>query len=223
MTDTQTDQSLEEFYRLSILRYLKDEGVLDHDELELFDWYLKVGEHNIDEMLKGYIDEDSLVLVDYYIDRVRNSHIFHLTSLVEKSLRCATEWLELRHGVKFDPRKGRRNKWEKRLEFLKNSGFSDIDDGTWHTLEILIETRNILAHPNAPRRPEPDSTTTKMHSKFEAFAQRIGSTPGINVEHGRVTVGSDFARHCLIAFTAFSKHVDSQIQQSFECLNRNVH
>ncbi|PKP75545.1 MAG: hypothetical protein CVT84_02865 [Alphaproteobacteria bacterium HGW-Alphaproteobacteria-6] len=223
MTDTQMDQFLEEFYRLSILSYLKDEGVLDHGELELFDWYLKVGEHNIDEMLKGYIDEDSLVLVDYYIDRVRHSHVFHLTSLVEKSLRRATEWLELRHRVKFDPNKGGRWKWQKRLEFLKNGGFSDIDDGTWHTLDVLIQTRNILAHPNAPQRPELDSTTTKRHSELEKLAQKIGSTPGIKVDHGMVVIGSDFARHCLIAFTAFSKHVDCQIQQSFKSLNRNVH
>ena len=223
MADTQTNQSLDEFYRLSILRYLKDEGVLDHNELELFDWYLKVGERNIDEMLKGYIDEESLVLVDYYIDRVRHSHVFHLTSLVEKSLRRATEWLELRYGEKFDPNKRGGGKWQKRLAFLKGSGFSDIEDGIWHTLDVLIDTRNILSHPNGPQKRTPDGTAAKSLSDLEKLARKVGSTPEIEVAHGKVEIGSDFARHCLVAFTAFSEHVDCQIQQSFESLNRKAH
>src|SRR5665647_2544818 len=100
LDDHPVPEAVKKSLRTMLLRQIQGTPALDTYELELFDWYIKETETLLDEMLsseRAFIQEQvqagaedlndsGIVAVDYYLKRVRYSHIIYMASLLESFL-----------------------------------------------------------------------------------------------------------------------------------------
>ncbi len=203
--------------RNSPLTQMKGEGVLDPDELSLFEWYVHENSNVIERMLaeerefalqqsSDLADSSGMVAAEYYIKRARYADIIYMASLLETYLIRACERLIAvlsDHNVTFRPKEFSGNKWTKRQKFLELYGSFTFPKKYWPDLQTLVLVRNTLVHENGrtDRIPCDD-------------AQRIEECPGISINQYEVVIYKEYVEHCLSAFKSLVKFLDKQLDQT---------
>lgn len=138
---------------------------LDSYELELFEWYVNQTEILIVEMLSAertYIQEqidigaedinDSGILAtEYYLKRVRYSHIIYMISLLENFLEQSCINLTNiigQQNLPFLIKDLKGDQWSIRRKFIEKYGKFSIPDNLWQEINTLIVLRNNIVHDN---------------------------------------------------------------------------
>lgn len=138
---------------------------LDSYELELFEWYVNETKKVIVEMLSDegiYIQEQidigvedindsGIVAVEYYLKRVRYSHVIYMTSLLENFLeRLCVNLTNIigQQNLSFSIKDLRGDQWSVRRKFIEKYGKFSIPENLWNEINILIYLRNNIVHDN---------------------------------------------------------------------------
>ena len=149
----------------SFLQHLKSQGVLDVDDIPLFEWYEQEHSKTLDRMFaeeRAFIKEQEeagadvpndsgIVAVEYYVRRLRNADVIQLTSLLESFLERACDNLKLVIGdsaVVFGPYELSGNRWERFRKFLERYAHFKFPAGPWSDLRVMIDIRNNIVHDN---------------------------------------------------------------------------
>jgi hypothetical protein len=140
-------------------------STLDIYEIELFEWYVKETESVLDGILateRAYIEEQTssgiedvndsgMVAVEYYIKRIRYSHVIYLTSLVETCLEraCSALTSHMRaEELPFGLNELAGDQWSKKRKYLERYGRFEFPRASWSAIQVLILVRNYLVHEN---------------------------------------------------------------------------
>lgn len=151
--------------RRTLLEDIKGATTLDTYELELFEWYVNKTEALVGDMLASelsYIKEQAdagqedvndsgMVAAEYYLKRVRYSHVIYMTSLLEIFLErsCLTLTTIIgKQNLPFGVSELKGDQWSARRKFLQKYGRFAIPDELWSPIQTLIALRNNLVHEN---------------------------------------------------------------------------
>ena len=138
---------------------------LEEYEFQLFKWHVKETDTLIDKMIKdetSYIknqtdtgdteqDDSGMVAAEYYMCRVRYSHVIHLASLFESMLKGECDRLAQAIGennllFKLSELKG--EPWLVKRRFIERYGQFEVPDEIWQPAEDLLKVRNVVIHAN---------------------------------------------------------------------------
>lgn len=211
-------------WRRSLLTQMMGEGVLDADELSLFEWYARENSEVIDSMLAaeqefnrqqndagadlGDVNDSGMVAVEYYIKRARYADIIYMASLLESYLARACENLTVALGdnnVVFRPEELTGDKWTKRQKFLERYGGFVFPNDAWSALQTLIRVRNILVHENGC------SDEISNSDRIE-----IGTRTGISITRHELVIENEYVKECFEAFRELFKFLDNQVNQAVD-------
>jgi hypothetical protein len=138
---------------------------LDIYELELFEWYVNETENVIVEMLSAertYIQEQidigvddindsGIVAAEYYLKRVRYSHVIYMTSLLENFLErsCANLTNIIgQQNLPFSIKDLKGDQWSVKKKFIEKYGKFSIPENLWGEIKALTLLRNNIVHDN---------------------------------------------------------------------------
>lgn len=161
----QIPDAVKQSLRKIVLLELKDTPALDICELELFVWYVDETEKLLIDMLSTEhafiqeqyhrgaedINDSGIVAVDYYLKRVRYSHVIYMASLLETLLERSCAALTTAIGEKnipFTTSELKGDQWSVRRKFLERHGKFSIPKHIWSDIQALITLRNNLVHDN---------------------------------------------------------------------------
>lgn len=201
----------------SFLQHLKAHGVLDVDEIPLFEWYEQEHSKTLDRMFaeeRAFIKEQQaagvdvpndsgIVAVEYYVRRLRNADVIQLTSLLESFLERACDNLKLVIGdsaVVFGSDELSGNRWERFRKFLERYAHFTFPTAPWSDLRMMIDIRNKIVHDNGAAdwdRPG---------------GEYLFTIPGITIEDERLVVEREFVLRSLMSLKAFVETVTQQIR-----------
>lgn len=217
------DQQIPEAVRKSIkamrLKQLKGTPTLDIYELELFDWYAKETEELLNRMLsagRSYIQEQlnteaeeindsGMVAVDYYLKRIRYSHVIYLTSLLETCLERACDTLTKAVGkqnLSFEVTELRGDQWVHEAEVSRKVWRFEIPEEMWSAIQVLISIRNNLVHDNG------DTNTLKANEKIA-----IAKWPGIKLNGNEVVIEPPLVGHAFEAMKSLTSFVEDRLAE----------
>jgi hypothetical protein len=200
-------------------------GIVDHFEMELFSFYARDSEQLLEKMeaeARQYIQEQidqgideindtGLVAVDYFVKRMRRSHVIYLASLLETCLGRAcdalgdilglADWTVIAKPFGADW-------WTRKRRFLEIQASFQIPNATWNTIWALITLRNNLVHANG----EPETLSADDRA-------RILSLPGVRIENYEVFVEPACIDACFHAVSQLVWQVQTELNEA----NRQWH
>ncbi len=197
-----------EAMKRSFLELLKRRGQ-SHDELPLFEWYVEENEKLMAEMstealssIQAQIDagmdeinDSALVPIQYFIKRIRYSHVIYAASLGETYLKDAINRLTATLGekrIKFKLTQLNGPDWARERLYLEGYGEFQISDNLWASFSNINKIRNALAHENGQKR------------EYEKL-------PGISFDGTTIVVEPDFIKYAIEALRSFMDFVDSKL------------
>lgn len=200
-----------------LLNQIKSTPTLDTYELELFDWYVKETETLLNDMLSREhafiqeqrqsgaeeINDGGMVAVDYYLKRVRYSHVIYMTSLFETFLErsCAALTSAIgAHNVPFTTAELKGDQWSVRRKFLERYGKCSVPNQLWSEVQALITLRNILVHDNG------STSDLKPEDK-----KMLAKHNGIALNGYDVVIEANYIRSAFEAITSVVKFVEREI------------
>lgn len=215
--DHQIPDAIKKSLRTMLLRQMQSTLTLDIYELDLFDWYVKETETLLDDMLSSErafiqeqvqagaedINDSGMVSADYYLKRVRYSHVIYMASLIETFLERSCAALTTVIGdqnVPFTAAELRGDKWSVKRKFLERYGKFAIPDNLWSEIQALITLRNNLVHDNG-------STCDMKTDERKILAKCIG----INLDGYEVVIEGDYIRSAFEAIKSVVQFVEGQI------------
>lgn len=176
----QAKASLRERARIALnnRQFEATSSMLDLYELELFSWYVKETEITVDTMRSNSlahiaeqcdagrepVNDSAMVAVEYFLKRLRYSHIIYLTSILETFLEGWCEKLTTLLGpenVLFTIKDLKGDQWSVKRKFLEKYGKFVIAADLWSGIHTLTCLRNNLVHDNgATTELNPDDKKT---------------------------------------------------------------
>ncbi len=203
--------------RTLLLGQIKEMPTGDIYELELFDWYIKETEKLLNAMLSREhkfiqgqvqsgmenINDSGIAAVDYYLKRVRYSHVIYLTSLLETFLEksCATLTTAIGHqNLPFTTAELKGDQWSVRRKFLERFGKFSVPDNLWSDVQALITLRNNLVHDNG-------STSELKFNDKKILAKRNG----VKLDGYEVVIEAAYIRSAFEAIKLVVQFVEKQI------------
>lgn len=214
------------FARKLLLQAMKYSSVLSAgQELELFAFYVKDSEKDLERMLleeHNCVDEQvvagnqepndsGIVAVEYFFKRVRYSHIIYLVSLLDTYLQDACRRVALSVGKEKDKKfrnTQRGAKWPDKKEFLATYGRVAIDEDIWKPIHTLIVLRNCFVHNNGSIPKEDKNTMIELSDK-----------PGITVVGGEVAVEAIYIHKAFQALESLMSAIEAGVKDEVE---RNI-
>lgn len=202
-----------------LLNQLGDSSTLDVYELELFNWYVQETEKPLDVMLSAehayiqeqinegsdYVNDSGIVAAEYYLKRVRYSHVIYMTSLLETFLERACDKLTRIVGaqnVPFSPAELKGNQWFVKRKFLEKYGKFHLPDDVWSEINALITLRNILVHDNG-------STSDLNPEKKIMLAKQTG----INLSGHEVVIEAEYVYCAFKAMKSLVQFIESGLTE----------
>ena len=192
---------------------------LEEYEFQLFKWHVKETDTLIDKMIKdetSYIknqtdtgdteqDDSGMVAAEYYMCRVRYSHVIHLASLFESMLQGECDRLAQAIGennllFKLSELKG--ESWVVKRRFIERYGQFEIPDEIWQPAEDLLKVRNVVIHANGA-----------IDSRQPDQKRAIEKQPGISIESGYIKVSGEYANQAAISIENLSKFIAQKVQR----------
>lgn len=213
----QIPDALKRSLRTMLFSQIKNTPIFDIYELELFDWYVKETEKLLDNMLsvehafikeqlqasRNVINDSGMVAVEYYLKRVRYSHVIYMTSLLETFLERSCRVLTTAVGaqnIPFTAAELKGDQWTVKRKFLERYGKFSIPDSLWSEIQALINLRNNLAHDNG------DISGLKPEQK-----NMLAKHNGLNIDGDEVVIEADFIQAMFEAIKAVAQFVEKEI------------
>ncbi len=215
--DHQIPDAIKKSLRAMLLSQMQSTQALDIYELDLFDWYVKETETLLDDMLSSErafiqeqvqagaedINDSGMVSVDYYLKRVRYSHVIYMASLLETFLERSCDALTTVIGdqnLPFTAAELKGDKWSVKRKFLERYGKFVIPDNLWSEIQALITLRNNLVHDNG-------STCDMKNGERKILAK----CSGINLDGYEVAIEGDYISSAFEAIKSVVQFVEGQI------------
>ena len=215
--DQQVPEAMKRLLRLGLLEQLSDTSTLGTFELELFDWYVQETEEILNGMLSAegsYIQEQidagievpndsGMVAVEYYLKRVRYSHVIYMTSLLEIFLERSCGRLTIIVGeqnMPFTTTELKGDQWSVKRKFLERYGEFSISKKVWSEIEALIFLRNNIAHDNG--------STKKLKPNDKTM---LAKRPGVKVSGYEVEIEAEYVRSAFEAIRSVVQFVEAQL------------
>lgn len=201
---------------------------LDVFELELFEWYVKETDQIIDKMLvaeqaciqeqldagREHVNDSGIVAANYYLRRIRYSHVIYLTSLVETFLSRECTRLSVAIGERNLPFKLEElsgNQWKKKRKFLERYGNFTLSDDVWRSLDDLIILRNSIVHDNGMV-----SDLSKKHR------DRLKKYVGIKLTNVEVVVEPSYVKGAFASVRKLCEAVDRDVSDAIRRARQSV-
>ncbi len=224
--DKELPEHLKKSLRTLMLTQMSND-TLDRYEIELFDWYIKETETVLNKMLsseRAYIQEQvatgvpeindsGIIAVEYYIKRIRYSHVIYLASLLESCLERACSKLIIAVGheiVPFGPTELKGDQWSRKFKFLERYGDFQIPKDLWAEPKMLISVRNYLVHENGNAANVPDDKRNEM-KKY----------PGLDIEGTEFNIEEAFVRLASQAVRSFVQSIEERIEEVIRKAKQN--
>jgi len=215
--DIQLPDSVKRSIRPFLLRQIANSPILDIYEIELFDWYIKETERLLSGMLSSErafiqeqvqsgtedINDTGMLAVEYYLKRVRYSHVIYIASLLEIFLErsCVTlEEILGKQNLPFTTADLKGSQWEVRKKFLEGYGHFSIPNPIWSDIQALIKLRNNIVHDNG-------DTSALNEEEKHMLAKRNG----IKVSGYEVVIEANYIHSALEAIKSTVQFVEKEI------------
>jgi hypothetical protein len=216
--DLQIPDPVKRSLRPFLLRQIANSPILDIYELELFDWYIKETETLLSGMLSSerafiqeqvqsgteYINDTGMLAVEYYLKRVRYSHVIYTASLLETFLERSCVKLEDVLGKRtlpFTTADLKGSQWVVRKKFLERYGNFSIPKPIWSDIEALIKLRNNIVHDNG-------DTSALNEEEKQMFTKRSS----IKVSGHEVVIEANYIHSALEAIKSAVQFVEKEIR-----------
>lgn len=196
--DRKVPKSIKRSLQAMMLNQMVDIPTLDIYELELFEWYVRETESILEKMLtaerafiqeqidagSNFINDSGIVAAEYYLKRVRYSHVIYLGSLLETFLGRACDKLSAiagDHNFPFSVSELKGDQWSIKRKFLERYGRFNIPDSIWSGIHSLISLRNFLAHENG--------LTNNMKTDVK---KKLSVHPGLNLDNYEIVIEAEY-------------------------------
>jgi len=214
--------ALKAVMREEFLRQLRETSSFDTYELELFQWYVSETEQLLETMLEGEqqfiaeqvdagredINDSGIVAVEYYIKRIRYSHVIYMASLLEIFLEreCTrlTRALEPA-SIPFGIREIKGDQWSTKRKYLERYGRFQIPDSMWSSVSDVTTLRNALVHDNGVVDDIPREDR-----------QRLQSCPGISLSGAEISIEVEFIQHGFEKMKELVQFVSSKVAETLD-------
>ena len=203
--------------RTMSLNQTKATFALDTCELDLFHWYVEKTETLVNDMLSSEhaiihaqiesgvedINDSGIVAVEYYLKRIRYSHVLYMTSLLETFLERSCSALtavvdERNRPFALTELKG--DQWTVRRKFLEGyAGFS-LPVELWSDILVLIALRNILVHDNGSTSALPDQQRSMLKK-----------VTGIRLDGYEVAIDAEYINCALEAIKSVVQYIQKEL------------
>lgn len=208
---------LKALFRQTFLANLRHSDVVGEYEFQLFKWYLRETEELTQKMTAeevAYVNEQNdagdpepndtgLVAAEYYMRRVRYSHVIYLASLFENMLKGECDRLAYaigETGLLFTLGELKGETWVVKRRFLERYGRFKIPVEIWQPAQDLLNVRNIIVHENG-------TVSTPPSDKVASIAK----LPGISIVAGEIQVSGDYVGDAAIAIEKLSTFVANEV------------
>jgi len=215
--DNSIPDALKRPFRMSLLHQIQGTSTLDIHELEFFDWYVKETETLLVNMLSSErafiqeqvqvgaedINDSGMVAVNYYLKRVRYSHVIYMASLLETLLERSCVTLTTVIGdqnLPFAVTELKGDNWTVKRKFLERYGKFSVPDNLRSEIQALITLRNNLVHDNG-------STCDMKDDERKILAK----CSGINLDGYEVAIEDDYIRSALESIKSMVRFIEGQI------------
>lgn len=210
-------EDIKKWLRTMWLEDFNRTSTLDSYELELFEWYVNETENVIVEMLSAertYIQEQidigvedindsGIVAAEYYLKRVRYSHVIYMTSLLENFLERScinlTNIIE-KQNLPFFINDLKGDQWSVRRKFIEKYGKFSIPDNLWQEINTLIILRNNIVHDNGY------TSELKPNKKTYLEKQRL-----INLNGYEIVIEVGYIHDAFKAIKSLVKFVEARL------------
>ena len=207
----------ERFFRKMMLDNLKSTSTIDSYELQLFDWYIRETEQLIAGMLsaeKTYIQEQidvgtedvndsGIVAAEYYLKRLRYSHVIYMTSLLESFLERSCEKLTNiigKQNMPFNIGDLTGDQWSVKRKFLERYGNFKIPKNIFSEINILIFLRNNFVHDNG--------STSELKNQEKAM---LDKQPWVNLSGPEIVIEADYIHSAFKAIKSLIQFVEARL------------
>lgn len=210
-------ESIKTQMRTLMLDEIKNQSSLDVFELELFEWYVKETEVLIGKVLEDernyvreqmecdpeQINDSGIVAAEYYLKRVRYSHVIYLASILETFLerecgRITAAVDEM--NIPFALKELNGDQWSKKRKYIERYGRIDVSASAWKKADELIALRNHLVHDNG-----------SLSELGDQEKRRFTKSPGINFDQTQIIVEFEFIRYAFEAVKELCSDIDEKV------------
>jgi hypothetical protein len=215
--DQQVPEAIKRLLRPMLLDQLRETPILDIYELELFDWYVRETEELLNGMLSAegaYIQEQieteiqnindsGMVAVEYYLERIRYSHVIYMTSLLETFLERSCGRLTTivgKHNLPFTATELKGDQWSVKRKFLERYGKFSIPKNVWAEIQVLILLRNNIVHDNG--------STRELKPKEKTM---LAKRPGVKLSGHEVVIEAEYVRSAFKAIKYMVQFIEAQL------------
>lgn len=212
-------EAIKKSLRAVFLELSKGTATLDVYELDLFDWYVRETEELFENMLSAEhayilgqmdtgiegINDSGMVAVEYYLKRVRYSHIIYLASLLETFLKRACQALTTVVGTQnlpFAIAELKGDQWTVKRRFLERYGRFTIPNDRWSDIQALISLRNNLVHDNG-------ATNELKPNERNMLTKHLG----IKLDGYEVVIEVEYIRSAVEAIKSIVQFVETRISE----------
>lgn len=215
--DQQVPDAIKKSLRTMFLGQLRDTSALDVYEFELFEWYMRETEDLLNDMLSAErtyireqidngpddINDSGMVAVEYYLKRVRYSHVIYMASLLETFLERSCGRLTTAVGAQnlpFTTVELKGDQWSVKRKFLERYGKFNVPEDIWSEIRVLILLRNNLVHDNG-------STSKLKPNEKTMLAKRAG----VKLSGYEVVLEAEYVRSAFVAIRSLVQFVESRL------------
>ncbi len=213
-----------------MLDNLKSTSTIDSYELQLFDWYIRETEQLIAGMLsaeKTYIQEQidagtedindsGIVAAEYYLKRVRYSHVIYMTSLLESFLERSCEKLTNiigKQNMPFNVSDLKGDQWSIKRKFLERYGKFKIPKNIFSEINVLIFLRNNFVHDNG-------STSELKNGNKKQEKAMLDKQPWVNLSGSEIVIEADYIHSAFKAIKSLIQFVEACLR---DIADRAIH
>lgn len=214
---TELPEFLRKFIRASMLDDLKNQSSLDVFELDLFEWYVRETDELIEQMFRAeqdyvreqiqrdqeHINDSGFVAADYYLKRVRYSHVIYLASVLETFLERECGRLRAAVGednIPFELKELSGDQWSTKRKYLERYGCFKVSAAIWKKAQDLTALRNHLVHDNG-----------SLLELKDQEKQRFSKFPGIKFDQTQVIVEAEYTHHAFSAVKELCSEIDEKV------------
>lgn len=224
--DEKVPEGIKKLIRPMMLDQLRDTSILNFYELELFDWYVRNTEETLNIMITSErncvqeqidakiedINDSGILASEYYLIRVRYSHVIYMASLLETFLEGACEKLTAVAGFQnlpFGISELNGDKWSVKRKYLERYGKFTMPNDVWSEINALITLRNNLVHDNG-------STTTLKPDDKKMLSKRAG----LGLAGHNITIEAEFIHNAFNAMKTLTKFIEIQLSEFIDRAKR---
>jgi hypothetical protein len=154
------------------------------------------------------INDSGMVAMEYYLKRVRYSHVIYMTSLLETFLERPCESLTTVVGTQnllFTTAELKGDQWSVKRKFLERYGKFQVPDTLWSEIQSLISLRNNLVHDNG------SMSDLKPNAK-----NMLAKRPGVKLSGHEIVIEAEHVRSVFEAMKSLVRFVEARLSEAVD-------